>query len=65
MRLPKLIYEVYPILYILIAFTTIIIEHSLIAYASGLVLALSSTVILFLRRNYRTMRQHLEPCETI
>ena len=49
MRLPKLIYEAYPVLYILGGIATM----------SGLILGLSGTIILFLRRNYRAIRQQL------
>ena len=59
MRLPKLIYEVYPILYILGGVATMSMVSSSVAFWSGLILGLSGTMILFLRRNYRAIRQHL------
>lgn len=59
MRLPKLIYEAYPIVYILGGVATMAMVNSNIAFWSGLVLCLSGTIILFLRRNYRAIRQHL------
>lgn len=62
MRLPKLIYEAYPALYILVGITTMNLDHSAMAYCSGLILGLNGTIILFLRRNYRAIRQHLNPC---
>ena len=58
-RLPKLIYEAYPILYILGGVATMSMVNSGIAFWSGLILGLSGTIILFLRRNYRAIRQHL------
>lgn len=63
MRLPKLIYEAYPALYILVGITTMSLDHSAMAYWSGLLLSLNGTIILFLRRNYRAIRQHLAPYE--
>lgn len=65
MRLPNLVYETYPVMYILTGITTMSLEHSMIAYCSGLLLGLSGTTILFLRRNYRAMRQYLEPCKSL
>lgn len=65
MRLPKLIYETYPVLYILIGITTMSLEHSIMAYCSGLILGLSGTIILFLRRNYRAIRQHINHYQSI
>jgi len=58
-RLPKIIYESYPVLYILGGITTMWLDSSGIAFASGLLLGLSGTIILFLRRNYRAVRQQL------
>lgn len=59
MRLPKLLYEAYPVLYILGGIATMSMETSTIAFCSGLILGLSGTIILFLRRNYRAIRQQL------
>lgn len=59
MRLPKLIYEAYPILYILAGVASMGMVNSNIAFWSGLVLCLSGAMILFLRRNYRAIRQQL------
>ena len=59
MRLPKLIYEAYPVLYILGGVATMGMVNSSIAFWSGLMLGLSGTMILFLRRNYRVIRQQL------
>jgi len=58
-RLPKLIYEAYPVLYILGGITTMYLVGSTVAFCSGFLLGLSGTIILFLRRNYRAIRQHL------
>ena len=63
MRLPKLIYEAYPALYILVGIAAMGMGHCIMAYCSGLLLGLSGTIILFLRRNYRAIRQHLNPYE--
>lgn len=59
MRLPKLIYETYPVIYILCGVATMGIVDSRVAFWSGLALGLSGTIILFLRRNYRAIRQQL------
>lgn len=58
-RLPKLIYEAYPVLYILGGIATMSMVGSTVAFCSGFLLGLSGTIILFLRRNYRAIRQHL------
>lgn len=60
MRLPKLVYETYPYLYILGGVTTIIIERSTLAVTSGLTLIVAGALILLLRRNYRAIRHSLE-----
>lgn len=65
MRLPKLIYELYPVIYILIGIGAMSMNDSFIAYCSGLTLGLSGIIILLLRRNYRAIRRHLEPYQTI
>ncbi|MBI1425323.1 MAG: hypothetical protein GC149_17940 [Gammaproteobacteria bacterium] len=59
MRLPKLIYEAYPVLYILGGIATMSLVNSTIAFCSGFLLGLSGTIILFLRRNYRAIRQQM------
>lgn len=64
MRLPRLIYEAYPYLYILGGIATILIEQSVLAICSSLVLIASGAIILLLRRNYRAIRQSLEPSQT-
>lgn len=61
MRLPKLIYEAYPYLYILGGIVAMLIEQSLLALGSGLILITGGGIILLLRRNYRAIRQSLEP----
>jgi len=58
-RLPKLIYELYPVLYILGGIITMSTVNSTVAFLSGLILGLSGTMILFLRRNYRAIKQQL------
>jgi hypothetical protein len=59
MRLPKWLYEIYPVLYILGGIAAMSLVSSTVAFFSGLLLSLSGTMILFLRRNYRAIRQHL------
>ena len=59
MQLPKLVYEIYPWLYVLGGTTAITLSDKTMALASGLVLIVSGVVILFLRRNYRSTQQLL------
>ncbi len=59
MRLPKLVYEVYPWLYVLGGAAAITLSDKTMALASGLVLLVSGVVILFVRRNYRSTQQLL------
>lgn len=59
MRLPKLLYETYPVLYILGGVATMSLVSSTVAFCSGFLLGLSGTIILFLRRNYRAIRQQI------
>lgn len=59
MRLPKLIYEIYPFIYILAGMATMYMVASIIAFCSGFLLVISGAIILFLRRNYRAIRQDL------
>lgn len=60
MRLPRLIYETCPFLYIIGGITAILVEQSLLAISSGLILIAGGALILILRRNYRAIRQSLE-----
>lgn len=64
MRLPRLLYETYPYLYILGGIVAMLIEPSLLAIGSGLILVISSALILLLRHNYRAIRQSIESCQT-
>lgn len=59
MRLPKWLYEIYPVLYILGGIAAMSLVSSTIAFFSGFLLCLGGVIILFLRRNYRAIRQHL------
>jgi len=59
MRVPKLIYELYPVSYIAAGIATMYLVSSTIAFVSGFLLGCSGTIILFLRRNYRAVRQRL------
>ena len=53
MRLPKVIYEIYPMLYIISGVFAMITLHAVVPFLSGLLLCVSGIVILYMRRNYR------------
>ena len=59
MRLPKFMYESYPILYVLIGIASMSMVESYMSFLCGFLLALSGISILFMRRNYRIMQDHL------
>ena len=59
MRLPKFIYEIYPILYILGGIAAMSMVDSYICFLSGLILGAGGVSILFMRRNYRMIKEHL------
>lgn len=59
MRLPKFIYESYPVLYILGGIAAMSLVESNICFLCGLILIAGGTAILFMRRNYRMIKQHL------
>ena len=57
MRIPRMIYEIYPIVYVVGGIATISSVESAVAIASGLLLSISGVAILFIRRNYRAMQE--------
>jgi hypothetical protein len=59
MRLPKFIYESYPVLYILGGIAAMSMIESTVCFLSGLILCAGGVSILFMRRNYRMIKQHL------
>lgn len=59
MRLPKLLYEIYPILYILGGIAAMSMIESYVSLLSGFVLCAGGIAILFMRRNYRMIKEHL------
>ena len=59
MRLPKFIYESYPVLYILGGIAAMSMVESYVSFLSGLILCAGGIAILFMRRNYRMIKQHL------
>jgi len=59
MRLPKFLYESYPILYILGGIAAMSMVESYVSFLSGFILCAGGVVILFMRRNYRMIKQHL------
>lgn len=59
MRLPKFLYESYPVLYILGGIAAMSLVESYVSFLSGFILGAGGIVILFMRRNYRMIKQHL------
>ena len=59
MHLPRFLYELYPVVYIVAGIAAMYFVASIVAFISGLILGISGTMILFLRRNYRAVRQQL------
>jgi len=59
MVLPRIVYETYPVFYITGGIASMALVNSTTAYASGLLLSLSGITILFIRRNYRAIKQEL------
>ncbi len=59
MRMPKSIYESYPVLYILFGISAISQAQSFLLLVSGLSLSLGGVAVLTMRRNYRLAKQHL------
>lgn len=59
MVLPRIVYESYPVFYICGGIASMALVNSTTAYASGLLLALSGITILFIRRNYRSIKREL------
>lgn len=56
MRLPKPIYEVYPVLYVAGGIAAMSMVDSPKSFYSGILLGISGIVILCLRRNYRAAK---------
>jgi hypothetical protein len=59
MRLPKSIYESYPVLYIIAGICAMSLVDSPVSFLSGLILGAGGISILFLRRNYRTTKRQI------
>ena len=59
MRLPKSIYEIYPVLYVISGICAMSLVESFMSFLSGLVLGFGGIGILFLRRNYRATKQKM------
>ena len=59
MRLPKSIYEVYPVIYIVGGICAMSLVDSSVSFLSGLVLGFGGVGILFMRRNYRATKQKI------
>ena len=59
MRLPKFIYEIYPVLYVLGGIAAMSLVESYVSFLSGFVLSAGGIAILFMRRNYRIIKTNL------
>lgn len=59
MRLPKIIYEGYPILYVIGGIAAMSMVDSYLCVLSGFVLGAGGIAILFMRRNYRIIKANL------
>ena len=59
MRLPKSIYEVYPVIYVIGGISAMSMVDSYMSFLSGLILGAGGVGILFMRRNYRATKQRI------
>jgi len=59
MRLPKPVYEIYPALYIVGGIAAMYAVDTMVPFVCGMLLGLGGVVILFMRRNYRAMKDEL------
>ncbi|MBI3560738.1 MAG: hypothetical protein HY080_03385 [Gammaproteobacteria bacterium] len=64
MRVPKVIYESYPWLYVSGGAAAVSIGTDSLALLSGLLLLVSGVAILLLRRNYRISQQVVHQLQT-
>jgi len=58
-RLPTFVYESYPVIYVLLGIGAMSMVESYLSFICGLLLSMGGISILFMRRNYRMMREHL------
>ena len=56
--LPKLVYELLPVLYILGGIIAMIAVNSSMSFISGVLLCASGVIVLIMRRNYRVAHEH-------
>ena len=59
MRLPKSVYEIYPVLYVACGISAMSMVDSPVSFLSGIVLGAGGVSILFMRRNYRATKQQI------
>jgi len=59
MRLPNFVYESYPIIYVFSGIAAMSMVESFLSFLCGLLLSMGGISILFMRRNYRTIRDQL------
>jgi hypothetical protein len=58
--IPKPIYEALPLLYVLCGLAAVVLVDAWTSIAGGLILIISGTLILLMRRNYRSAQQQLQ-----
>ncbi|VAW92365.1 hypothetical protein MNBD_GAMMA21-1261 [hydrothermal vent metagenome] len=59
MRLPNFLYESYPVIYVIGGIIAMSTVESYLSFLSGLLLAMGGISILFMRRNYRMIKDQL------
>ncbi len=59
MRLPNFVYESYPVIYVFGGIIAMSMVESSLSFLSGLLLGLGGVSILFMRRNYRLIKDQL------
>ncbi len=59
MRLPNFVYESYPVLYIFGGIAAMSMMESNLSFLCGLLLSMGGISILFMRRNYRLIKDQL------
>ncbi len=59
MRLPNFVYESYPVIYVFAGIIAMSAVQSYLSFLSGLLLAMGGISILFMRRNYRLIKNQL------
>ena len=59
MRLPKFLYELYPVLYVFGGIAAMSMVESYVSFLCGIILGAGGVAIMFMRRNYRVLKDQL------